>query len=52
MASLSQLPVELVEHIYNNLAQPDLYAVSRVCKGFSNLVIPFLYRDVDLSSKF
>jgi len=48
MASLSQLPVELVEYIYTHLPQSALYAAARVNKGSNALAVPFLYRHVDL----
>jgi hypothetical protein len=49
MATFSQLPAELVEYVYSYLAQPDLYAICRVNKGLHTLVVPFLYRNANLS---
>ena len=46
MATLSQLPVELIECIYGYLTQPELYAVARLNRGSYALAIPFLYRNV------
>jgi hypothetical protein len=48
MASLSHLPVELVESIYAYLPQSTLYAAAQVNKGSHALAVPFLYRHVDL----
>lgn len=48
MATISHLPVELVEYVYGYLAQPELCAVARVNKGSHKLAMPFFYRDVDL----
>ncbi|KAF2025294.1 hypothetical protein EK21DRAFT_104039 [Setomelanomma holmii] len=48
MATFSYLPAELVEYIYSYLDQRDLYAVSQLNRGLHDLVIPFLYRNVDL----
>lgn len=48
MASFSLLPAELVEFILAYLAQPQLYAICRLNKGFHALALPYLYRNVDL----
>ncbi|KAF1834646.1 hypothetical protein BDW02DRAFT_525059 [Decorospora gaudefroyi] len=48
MASLSDLPVELVDNIVLYLSQPGLYSVIRVNKGLYTSVVPILYRHVDL----
>jgi hypothetical protein len=48
MATFSHLPAELVEFIYSSLGQRDLYAVSQLNRNLHDLVIPFLYRNVDL----
>lgn len=51
MVNFSLLPAELVELVASYLAQPDLYALSRVTKSLSTLAMPYLYRDVDLVLK-
>ena len=49
MADFSHLPTELVEFIASYLAQPDLYKLSQVDKNLNTLVIPYLYRHVELA---
>ncbi|KAJ8110137.1 hypothetical protein OPT61_g6939 [Boeremia exigua] len=49
MATFSHLATELVELIASYLAQQDLYTLSRVNKSLSKLVVPYLYRDIDLA---
>ncbi|KAH7073947.1 hypothetical protein BKA63DRAFT_416484 [Paraphoma chrysanthemicola] len=48
MAKFSDLPNELVELVYAYLSQCDLCTASQLNRGLHNLVIPFLYRNVDL----
>jgi hypothetical protein len=48
MGCFSELPVELVEHIASYLGQPALYAISQVRQSLYTIVIPLLYRHVDL----
>jgi hypothetical protein len=48
MASFLELPAELVEHLASYLEQPALYAVLRLTSSLYNIVIPLLYRHVDL----
>lgn len=48
MATFSDLPAELVEYIAFYLAQRDLYTLSQINKGLNLLVVPSLYRHVDL----
>ncbi|KAF2633158.1 hypothetical protein BU25DRAFT_452 [Macroventuria anomochaeta] len=48
MATFSLLPTELVEFIASYLAQQDLSALSRVNRSLATLVIPYLYRHIDL----
>jgi hypothetical protein len=48
MASFSDLPAELVEHVASYLEQPALSAFSRLTSSLYNIVIPLLYRHVDL----
>jgi hypothetical protein len=48
MATFSLLPAELVEYIVSYLAQPDLYAMSRINKSLGTLAMPYLYRHIDL----
>lgn len=49
MASFSLLPAELAESIASQLAQSDLYALSRVNRSLNTLVTPYLYRHIDLT---
>src|SRR5690242_16556158 len=48
MTSFSHLPAELVELFASYLAQRELCAFSRVNKSLNSLVLPFLYRYIDL----
>ena len=48
MATFAHLPAELVGCIASYLAQPDLYSLCQANKGLYVLVIPLLYRHVDL----
>lgn len=48
MASFAHLPAELIEYVYSYLDQPALYAVCQLDKRLHALVVPFLYRHVDL----
>jgi hypothetical protein len=48
MAVFTLLPTELVEFIACYLAQEDLYRLSQVNRSLNTLVIPYLYRHVDL----
>ncbi|KAL5121461.1 hypothetical protein ACEQ8H_000533 [Pleosporales sp. CAS-2024a] len=48
MASISQLPAEMLELICSYLEQPALYAVCQVRRSLHVLALPFLYKHVDL----
>lgn len=48
MASVSDLPAELLEHIALYLDQSALYALTQVTKSLYKIVVPLLYRHVDL----
>jgi hypothetical protein len=48
MASISELAIELVEEIISYLDQPSLYALSQVSQSSYFIVLPALYRHVDL----
>lgn len=48
MAVFTLLPTELVEFIACYLAQEDLYRLSQTNRSLNTLVIPYLYRHVDL----
>ncbi|KAH5616351.1 hypothetical protein HBI45_011260 [Parastagonospora nodorum] len=48
MASFTHLPAELMEYVYSYLDQPALYAVCQLNRRLHALVVPFLYRHVDL----
>ncbi|KAF2688655.1 hypothetical protein K458DRAFT_293035 [Lentithecium fluviatile CBS 122367] len=48
MASFSELPSELVEHIASYLGQAALYATSQLTRSLYTIIVPFLYRHVDL----
>jgi len=48
MASFSELPAELVEHLASYLEQPALCALSRLTSSLYKIVIPLLYRHIDL----
>jgi hypothetical protein len=52
MASFSELPVELVEHIALYLDQSALYALSQLTSKLHNIATPLLYRHVDLLVPF
>jgi hypothetical protein len=48
MATFTHLPAELMEYVYSYLDQPALYAVCQLNRRLHALVVPFLYRHVDL----
>lgn len=48
MAAFSLLPTEMVEFVAAYLAQHDLYALSQTNRSMNTLVIPHLYKHVDL----
>ncbi|KAF2855273.1 hypothetical protein T440DRAFT_386820 [Plenodomus tracheiphilus IPT5] len=48
MATLHDLPAEIVENVVSFLCQPDTYRLARSSRALSSLATPFLYRNVDL----